>query len=132
MRLERLGEARALANLLADLGERALELLVLDLLDERVERLEERDAGADQRGELAREHRDVGGGGAPQELEELDVPLGLGFGNLALGGDREEHAVLAQRAPQGLRVLGVADALHRFAGADEDASILEDGHDPSR
>jgi hypothetical protein len=57
-----------------------------------------------------------------------DVLLGLGLGRLALGGDGEEHAVLAQGRAQDLGVLRVADALHRLAGRDEDASVLEYGH----
>ena len=83
-------------------------------------RLDERDARADERRELARHHRDVADGRAVQERAEVDRATAL------LACARPPRCASVRRMPsrlqqraQRLRVVRVADALDRLAGGDE-------------
>src|SRR5690606_1015066 len=98
-------------------GEGRFEIGVLDLIDERGEPLDERDARAEEDGELPRGHRHVEGGDALEDLGEIDVlgalPLGLG----ALEDLRDHHAFALEDVPEAAGAVAVAPALHGLPGA---------------
>ncbi len=129
----RVGERAALVDLLADLGEHRLELLVVGLLGQRAQRLGQRDAGLEQRRQLAREDRDLLRAHALEETTEIDLApeprdrraaravtrarrrlRGAARQHLAVLGD--EHAVLAQHLAQHLGAVGVLGAGDVLAG----------------
>ncbi len=72
-----LGEARAFVHVLADLGQHDFEALVLGLLDHGVERLDERDVGFDEAGELAGHQGDLADADATAEEGHRAALLGL-------------------------------------------------------
>jgi len=83
---ERVGEGLTLGDGAADFPEEGLEGGVDGGLDEGVEGAEERDAGAEEVGELGVEHAEVGG---------LDAPgpgFAVGVGGVALDGEGVEFA----------------------------------------
>jgi hypothetical protein len=126
--LDGLREGAALVDLLAHVAEDGLELAGLDLLDQRLERVVERDAGLEQRGQLARDLRQLLGGGlalAP------DGPGGLLLAReaLDLGDVRDQQPVAAQLEARLARVVGVGDARLELAGRRE-GLVVVDGHGP--
>src|SRR5256884_2337871 len=87
---QRIGEGLTALDVIDDLPGDVGEDLILGLLRQDVERLDERQAGVDHRGELAGEHDDVAGLDAAAELEvELEL--------LGRRADlHHDHAVLSQ------------------------------------
>ena len=85
MLAHRIGERRARLDVGARLQDHGREVLVLFLRAENVEALDERQAGVDHHGELAREDGQVLGGDLLAGLAALGVLLGRGS-SLALAG----------------------------------------------
>ena len=110
--------------------EHALQLLVLDLLDQRAERLDERDARANERGELPRDASRRRAATAPEELRRSMSRVRLApAAALLLGRDGEQDAVAPQSCAR--RTFGFSASRTPATGLpvdDDEAAVLEDGH----
>ena len=122
-----IGEARPLVDPVAGLGERRLKLRLLHLIDERAQGLDERDARMEQRRELPRHHGDLDGADPAEDCPEVHVPRLLGARHGLFEHLGSQHAVAAQGQTQGLRIVGVLDALDVPTGT-VDATPLVDSH----
>ncbi len=127
MRPQRVGEAGALADLVARVGEGALQLGLLELIDERGEGFDERDARAEEHRELLRRDPDLERGDAAEELAQIDLAGALlgGLGLLEHLGDHD--AVALEERTQALGAVRVLDAFDVLpAGVDPLVGV--DGH----
>ena len=106
----------------------ALDARLLGLLGDREQRLFERQAGLDQRGELAREQRQIGGGDAAPQRE---AALALGLAVFDLGDGDRQQLPFAQDLPHVLD--GVAfDHAVLFAAGGIEGGVFEGTHASDR
>ena len=113
MVLERLSERGSLVHLLPEVAKDALELGLLDLIDERGERLDDGNVCTDERRELAGHGRDIFGRDALKVLSKIDLcaqAASLRGALLLLVHLRREDALFSKLRPSGLRVVRVDDA----------------------
>ena len=135
MLAQRVGQGRALVHFLFHGARDPLQPGLLDLVDQRGERLDQRDPGRDQGGQLPGGDGQVLGGDAGETQHRADVHLAPEPGLLLAGhgaGLRcsrvgEIHAVLAQDLAQDLAALRIADAADVLAGLGQ-ARVLEHRH----
>src|SRR5690606_2072695 len=128
---QRIREGAALVDPLLDVGEHALEALLLHLLHQRRQTVDQGDAGPEEGGELAGDDGDVRGrDAAAGQLAQVDVAPGDPLARGPVAGPHdvgEEDAVLAQLCPQGLGRVRLEQAADVLPGLRE-ALVFEHGH----